>query len=326
MKYIFPFIALLLSYFAYSKTRDVTFKSADGVLLSGTVYLPKGVGPFPAVVFVHGSGQETRKNSSYSAKWLASLGYVALAYDKRGVGKSGGNESFSNRFSFKTLASDVVAAVNHVKSMPEVDAAKIGLHATSQGGWVAPLAVASSSSISFMIIKSASVCTLEEDRIFERAARLKSEGFAEEDLLEVREIQLHEPKYLNANEEDKFIELFEKYRSKPWFGRVYPDGPPESLDSYRLWYGTIAKYDPIVFLEKINTPIFWIFGDKDLDGLGPVKLSIKNLSILEEEGKKYQVHSYGGEGHNVAEKKYELDLFKWLQKINDQHSKEFKKH
>ena len=72
----------------------------------------KGEGPFPAIVFVHGSGSETRKNSSYSAKWMTSIGYAALIYDKRGAGESDGDNKSWSRFSFEDLTGDVIAVVN----------------------------------------------------------------------------------------------------------------------------------------------------------------------------------------------------------------------
>src|SRR6056297_566209 len=65
--------------------QEIEFYS-DDIKLSGTLYLPETDGPFPALVFVHGSGAETRDNSAYSAKWLSSLGYAVLTYDKRGTG------------------------------------------------------------------------------------------------------------------------------------------------------------------------------------------------------------------------------------------------
>jgi hypothetical protein len=45
-------------------TRDVTFEnSAGGIELAGTVVTPEGEGPFPAVVFVSGSGPQDRDES-----------------------------------------------------------------------------------------------------------------------------------------------------------------------------------------------------------------------------------------------------------------------
>lgn len=328
MRIVVVAICLLSGSIVFAKKKDVTFLSEDGTRLAGTLHLPQGTGPFPAIVFVHGSGKETRKNSAYSAKWFASIGYVALTFDKRGTGDSEGDKGFPNRFNFDTLSKDVVAAVNYLSKVPEVNASKIGLHAVSQGGWVAPLAAVNSSSISFMIIKSASVSTVEEDRIFERAERLKSEGFSEEDLLEVKRIQMVEPKFEDQDAPDEFITLFEEYKSTSWFERVYPNVPAtsESLTAYRRWYATHVRFDPVHYLEQLDIPIFWIFGDKELDKLGPVELSLENLSRLMNEGKNYSIQSYEGEGHSISEKKYEQALFSWLQAINNYRTFKFRRH
>ena len=66
----------------------VHFASGD-ISLAGTLVLPEGSQPSPAVVLVHGSGPQ--KRDLFTAQWFAAEGIAALAYDKRGVGESGGD-------------------------------------------------------------------------------------------------------------------------------------------------------------------------------------------------------------------------------------------
>ncbi len=325
-------ILLLLSAIAQdlhaARKREVSFNNGT-LTLRGTLYLPKGEGPFPAVVFVHGSGPETRANSSFSANWLASIGYVALTYDKRGTGKSDGAENDWKRFSFDNLASDAMAALDYLSDQPEVDPSRIGIHATSQGGWVAALAGTQSAKVSFMIIRSASVTTVEADRIFERSERLKREGFSKTDIAEATKMQMVEAKTtLNDNDPDEFAKLFEAYQDRGWFARVYGGTDPftTSLIAYRRWYASIYRFDPVPLLEQMDTPIFWIFGDPDLDTNGPVTQSLQNLQKLQTSGKPYQIHVYEGQGHNVKERKYESALYDWLCEIDSCRSYKFKRH
>jgi dipeptidyl aminopeptidase/acylaminoacyl peptidase len=325
-------LLVLLCFFLISsctKKEDVIFENGD-LELSGTLYLPEGDGPFPAVVFVHGSGVETRENSSYSAKWLASIGYAALIYDKRGTGKSGGDEKEVNSFSLENLSNDVLAAVNYLATNKKVNKSKIGVHAVSQGGWVAPFAASKTNLISFMIIKSASVSTVGEDRIFERSARLTNEKFSKLEIAEAQEMQIVEAKTVLGKEApDEFTLLFNKNKDKNWFPRVYGSYTSpfaESLVEYRKWYSTVVDFDPVVYLKKVDVPIFWMFGDVALDNLGPIAKSIDTLEKLKKAGKHYTILSYKGEDHNINEKKYELDLYKWLKEINDYSSFKFKKH
>lgn len=319
-------ILVIATEVAAIQKENIEFRSGTATL-AGTVFIPKGEGAFPALVFVHGSGPETRKNSWYSAKWLCNLGYVVLTYDKRGAGDSEGSKQDWNRFSFDTLSDDVLAAVSFLAKHKKVDASKIGLHATSQGGWVASLAASKSDLIQFMVIKSASICTVGEDRLFERAARLKREGFSEQDLAEAREIQLAEPN-VEFSDEDTFAKLFRKYQSKPWFSRVYGGDDPQSsfLLNYRKWYASIASFDPVPYLEKSDIPIFWIFGDPALDQLGPVNQSVSQLNKLKKEGKPYELLQFSGEGHHVNERSYELALYKWLKEMHGVGVLKFKKH
>ena len=58
------------------------------------------------VVLIHGSGEEDRGGLRSYAKIFVRNGYAALIYDKRGVGKSGGDPDAWRRFSFDDLAGD----------------------------------------------------------------------------------------------------------------------------------------------------------------------------------------------------------------------------
>ena len=67
--------------------RDLTFNSKNTALSGSLLYL-KNTELKAAVVFVHGSGEQTRNLNL--ARALASKGIATFVYDKRGVGKSGG--------------------------------------------------------------------------------------------------------------------------------------------------------------------------------------------------------------------------------------------
>lgn len=328
--FLFTFLTFLFfSNTAYSSREDIKFQSGD-ITIAGTLLLPKGDGPFPAIVFVHGSGPETRDNSLYSAKWLKKIGYAVLIYDKRGTGESEGDLESVNRFSIDDLSDDAVAALNYLAQMDKIDKERLGIHASSQGGWVASMVLSKTSLIDFMIIKSASVCTIGEDRLYERSERLKKEGFSDESIAESQKIQLVEGKRDSSlNKEDEFSRLFNEYKENSWFERVYgkttnPFG--QELTQYRLWYAGIVDFDPLPFLEKSQIPIFWIFGDPKLDISGPVSLSIKNLEILRQKGKAYKIVQIDGQSHNIKEKKYERKLYDWLCEVNNYHTYKFKKH
>lgn len=309
-------LALLLgSFVALAKKESISFKSGS-LTLRGTLYMPNGEGPFPAIVFVHGSGPETADNSSYSAKWLAKNGFIALAFDKRGAGESDGSDTDWQRFSFDSLANDVVAAIDYLKTRVDVNTKQIGLFASSQGGWVGARALAMTDDIAYIIMRSVSATTVGADRVFERSARLRSEGISEADIEKSKEMQLVEAKR-SEGENDPWVELFNKYRSEPWFQHVYPFKDPlaEPIMSYRKWYASIVDFDPVPYLEESDVPIFWIFGDSTLDKLGPVEQSIEAVKELKRSGKYYTIEQISDEGHNIKETKYRPQLKVWLDEI-----------
>ena len=74
------------------RQEEVSFASAEGVRLAGTLTLPQGTGPFPAVVLVSGSGPQDRDEAllghrpfAVLADHLTRQGIAVLRYDDRGV-------------------------------------------------------------------------------------------------------------------------------------------------------------------------------------------------------------------------------------------------
>ena len=85
------------------------------------------------------------------ARWFAEEGVAAFAYDKRGVGESGGN---FRTVPFMELCDDGLAAIAYLKSRDEIDPKRIGVWGLSQGGWLGPLAASRSADVSFVIAVS----------------------------------------------------------------------------------------------------------------------------------------------------------------------------
>ncbi len=295
-----------------AQTQTIQF-SNGAITLAGDLMLPKGAGPFPAVVFLHGSGPSTRAESRQRAKWLLKAGFAVLTYDKRGVGASEGDENFHRYYNFDTLASDGLAAIRFLAQHAAIDQTRIGVIAASQSGWVAPLIAKDYPALRFMVLISPSVCTVGEDNLFERNRRLQLEGFSAQDLEEVQamhhlDIQLSR----NGQGMDQYTALWSEYQYRPWFKRVYLSDAPMPVDhSYRLWYKTVVDHDPVNVLKQLDIPILWLFGDAELDRFGPVERSLDTLKKLEADQKAYQIHQYPGADHNLNKSDYKEDLLKW---------------
>src|SRR5260370_14133639 len=117
--------------FPYAE-EEVTFGGgAEGIVLAGTVTLPKGEGPFPAALLIAGSGPQDRDESLANhrpflliADALTRKGIAVLRYDKRGVGKSTGNPDAATTMD---LAADAQAQRPVAKTRKAIDGSKIGL-------------------------------------------------------------------------------------------------------------------------------------------------------------------------------------------------------
>lgn len=120
--------------------REVTVDAPDGGKLAGTLTLPKATGPAPAVLLWSGSGQQDRDETIFGHKPFAIIadrltraGFVVLRLDDRGTGKTSGKLG-----TLLTEVDDAGAAIELLKTQPEVDAKRIGMVVHSTGGMVGP--------------------------------------------------------------------------------------------------------------------------------------------------------------------------------------------
>jgi dienelactone hydrolase len=150
---------------------EVRFPSG-GAILSGTLTLPPGRGPHPAVAFVHGSGPTARAYLPDLLALLVRNGVAVLAYDKRGIGESGGAYPGASPTShaIDVLARDAAAAVRFLLRQPEIDRARIGLAGHSQAGWIMPLAATREAAVRFLVVFSGPTVTADENDLYQDLA------------------------------------------------------------------------------------------------------------------------------------------------------------
>ena len=158
--------------------------SNDDVTLSGTLVLPQTAGPHPAVVFIHGSGKNTREHLRFFADRFASRGIAGLVYDKRGVGDSTGEFPDDLISSFGDLAGDAIAGQSLLSERPDIDSARIGFWGFSQGGWLAPLAATRSDKTAFVICVGGPGVDGESQMQFAIPNLMRADGFTEEEIAE----------------------------------------------------------------------------------------------------------------------------------------------
>ena len=116
------------------RVEEVEFAS-HGATLSGSIVLPEHPPTHAAVVFIHGSGKQTR-NMRWAERF-AREGIVALVYDKRGAGKSGGEyegEQSVGEKNIALLADDAISALKKLSSHPSLKGIPVGFAGISQAG------------------------------------------------------------------------------------------------------------------------------------------------------------------------------------------------
>jgi acetyl esterase/lipase len=115
----------------------VTYATHDSVALAGDLYLPKGAGPFPALVGVHGGGwvQGVRGQFQHWGKYLAERGIALFAISYR-LAKA-------NQKTFPHAVQDVLAGIQYVRGNAKslnIAPDRIGVFGHSAGGNLGALA------------------------------------------------------------------------------------------------------------------------------------------------------------------------------------------
>jgi len=139
---------------------DISF-SNEGQTIIGTLAMPEGEGPFPAVLLLHGFtgmrhelpviGTEDTMFSR-AARWLGERGLATLRIDFRGSGESDGAWADTT---FSGQISDALAALDYLEMLEGVDGGSISILGLSQGGLVGAGAAGRDTRVSNLVLWSA---------------------------------------------------------------------------------------------------------------------------------------------------------------------------
>jgi uncharacterized protein len=148
--------------------QEVQVGSGEWVL-PGTLTLPEGQGPFPAVVLVHGSGQHDRDETLGPLKpfrdlaWgLASRGIAVLRYEKRTKVYSQQFLALQHPTVREEVTDDALAAVALLRATPAIDPRRIFVLGHSLGGMLAPRIGEADPQIAGLIIMAGLTRPLED--------------------------------------------------------------------------------------------------------------------------------------------------------------------
>ena len=144
------------------QSRDISFAGAAGDSLSGSLTLPNGKGPFPAIVLLGGSERLDRTGiyNWANADAFVEQGIAVFSFDSPGRGKSEGNRWGRTH---EERTSDALAAISAIASRPDIIEESIGLYGVSEGGVIAFRAASLSKSVAFAIAISAPAVPFESN-------------------------------------------------------------------------------------------------------------------------------------------------------------------
>lgn len=161
---------------------EVSFPSAaDGIEMHGTLTLPQGVGPFPAVVLVTGSGTQNRdeellghKPFKVVADYLTRRGIAVLRYDDREWGRSYEGATTLD------YAKDALNAAALLRRDRRIDPAAVGIAGHSEGGTIAFMCAARCDSVAFVVSMAGMTVSGRDCLVWQNHQALRRAGLSEQ--------------------------------------------------------------------------------------------------------------------------------------------------
>jgi uncharacterized protein len=262
------------------KSKEVSFKNElAGIELAGTLTIPVGTGPFPAVVLISGSGPQNRDEEIMGHKpflviadYLSRNGIAVLRYDDRGAGKSKGNFSKATSFDF---ADDAESAFSFLEKQPFADKNHTGLAGHSEGGIIAPIIASRNKNVDFIVLLAGTGVDGEQILLAQSDLILEASGGKPKEIKETHKLNAEiyrivkqEPdssaamklmlqavkEYVIAdtsiNESEKESQLKQSSTSL-----TYMTSP---------WMRTFLVLNPQQYLQKVKCPVLVLNGSRDL--------------------------------------------------------------
>ena len=217
--------------FSYIEEEVEFINQSAEIKLSGTLTIPKVGSKFPVVILISGSGPQDRNEELLGhkpflvlANHLTNLGIAVLRFDDRGVAESEGDFEAATSVDF---ASDVMAAVDYLKSRKEIDKKHIGLIGHSEGGVIAPIVAKEDKCIDFIVLLAGTGIRGAELLLMQQKLIQKSNGMSDEDLAELIKTNEDVFKIVLESQSAEEARLLLKEYLIPVIGKVPDEEIPE---------------------------------------------------------------------------------------------------
>ncbi len=242
------------------------------VTLAGTLTIPEGKGPFPAVILVSGSGPQNRDEEIFEhrpfavwADYLSRNGIMVLRYDDRGVGESSGNHAEATS---TILAGDAEAWVGCLKKRPDVQS--VGIMGHSEGGIIAPMVAARNPDVAFIVMLAGTGVSGAEVLIEQNRALARASGASAEQCDQIAAAAREVFEALAAGAEPQAVRGKMLELVKAQTGNAEADATMEQAVAQAAagleqpWFREFIRHDPAADLRKVKVPVLALFGEKDV--------------------------------------------------------------
>jgi pimeloyl-ACP methyl ester carboxylesterase len=290
------------------KREDITFRVGD-VVLAGTLLRPNGAGLHPGIVFLHGSGTESRWGTSFFyADHFARNGIAALVFDKRGSGQSSGDWK---TLTDEQLAGDYLAAVRFLQSQSGVNPKQVGTYGHSQGGTISPLIASRPGAVAF-VIAAAAIGTgpLYTQDLYRTRNTLEDQGFAEPEVAKAMDLYGRWLDMARSGDGwDRISLAMTEAKGEKWF-RVL--GLPQGRDNWLYkWYPPVGNFNPLPLWAEVKVPVLLIYGEQDRNT--PVASSLAGIgeALHKANNTDYTPLIIPGAAHNLTIQWHAGEPFFW---------------
>ena len=260
--------------------REVFFTGGSPeVTLAGTLTMPRGDGPFPAVVLMSGSGPQDRNETLMGhrpflvlADHLTRQGIAVLRYDDRGTAQSTGQYAQATHVDF---TADARAAFEFLRSQPGIDVHRVGLCGHSEGGVYAPLVAADDEDVAFIVMLAGVGVPLEQLLQRQREDIMRVVGLSEDN--RARQLEIGTRIFATIREFGISSDARAKVRGiieesvadysaaeREALGLTTSSINQQIAMMMTPWFAELLVYDPAPALAKVRCPVLALNGQRDL--------------------------------------------------------------
>lgn len=270
------------------RAEEVTFTNKkEGNTLAGTLTIPEGDGPFPALVLVSGSGQQNRDEELMNhrpfwviADYLSRRGVAVLRYDDRGMGGSMGEVLNATSMDFSY---DAEAAFDFLRNRKEINASRVGILGHSEGGIINFMVAERRPEVAFLVSLAGPAVNGIEVLKEQQAAILRAQGMSEEMVQFSGNANAQMFDIIESSNDRVEADTLLRQLLKGWgYNEELTEQTVGQMASPWMYY--FLKYDPTDAIVKTNCPALLLNGSKDLQVLASQNLPAYE-KIIAEHGK-----------------------------------------